>query len=910
MDIYLKHVQEEHQSGHFCRECDKTVTEKDFFPHLWSHKKGPFDCIYCEFGARDGKTIKRHVIDEHPNELPYICVRFVRDLNIEHSAIESMSVFPVVNEETLEPGVVKQIPKDVFVELIDAESKSNQLKISFVQGGVNMDEIDTQVSVIEKTIENLPKKYFFDNDMVCDFCPYKTKIRVNFVRHLQFHKSGNEEDRSSKDPVNRINPIEDGTASPVKSPEKQKKSRMSTVAKKREKGVLTLEDFRKAPKFVQGSSRWICGATDCPYTAINEKIFEIHLETLHADDNEFQCPHCDFLVDRGPIDIDEIFKHYKMHGDQLYKCRQCQFMAPTQELIGKHIHRKHSLSIAEDDVLKVRDKDSEFVETPSPVVIPPKPTKKRRMSVAVEMEVEQEEKVVIPVPVRKRRSSVSTPKTQSHECQYCEYKTGDFEMMRDHVFDKHNFKTQYECGICQAGMLSVRGTKLHFHYKHKSPKEKLSIVSHFISVDTEEGDEDGSTTVSYWRRDSTSKAKTIRGIQCEEDDDDKEEDTDNDEEEEKEDNQEKEDEEGNEVDEEEADTQTDEINKMTELFTKKYNIKLAHGSITFNCELCPDYRVDSLGDIQMHYQNSHPANAFNPKLPSFLTFSCYFCSFKNSSPNLLIQHFTIYHDNLPCLFRVDKLLKCLYCKFTDSAEVIQSHFETAHPKKKLTISTIKCATACGLCDFVYEFQAELRDHFAKAHSSAIVNPPIKYSQPLLRRLSNIKVNKVYKCNECAEILNEYQYRFHNHQSKCIPIEMPYQYLCSICPELFLDVGQAARHMEDHKQEEITCEKCNKVFCGLDVVMVHLTEEHRQVKVYKDQLTKQYTLEVILPNGLILPKTQTVNVLLKADKTIKRKPDTSKEATTTKKAKVDASLKTCFVNLELPAATKPKKCRKS
>lgn len=53
----------------------------------------------------------------------------------------------------------------------------------------------TQSSLVEKTtyspdeIDQLPQRYIFNSDIKCSVCPYRTKVRTNLVRHLQFHSS-------------------------------------------------------------------------------------------------------------------------------------------------------------------------------------------------------------------------------------------------------------------------------------------------------------------------------------------------------------------------------------------------------------------------------------------------------------------------------------------------------------------------------------------------------------------------------------------------------------------------------------------------------------------------------------------------------------------------------------------------
>lgn len=431
MDLYLRHIQEEHQSVYDCQDCGKTVPAKDFFPHLWSHKKGPFDCMYCDFGARDGKTIKRHVINNHPNEHPYICVRFVRDLTIRPNAIESMSVFPVVNEEVVDESIIKMISKEAFDELGQDKDDVCSLKISSVHENYVMDDEDQHNHSIDKLVEDLPKRFRFDEEISCHYCSFKSQVKVHLIRHMQVHKL------ATKDQPTSSLPKSDENSPEIHKKRNYSKQRLSASFVTLMQTEL-LRHIQEAPRFVPLKLRLVCGAKYCRFSTINEKLFKVHLLKTHSDDKiRFKCPHCNFdLTADDSCDMETIFDHYRLHDENLYRCSQCKYFGAARKDIVKHVEQSHSGCDSESEVIKIRCLD-----------------------------------------YRKR---IKTHPDLRFECQYCDLVLCDYDLMQNHVQARHGFKSQFECGWCNKDTISVNGMKLHTHWKH--PGKIGSVIVHFKSI--------------------------------------------------------------------------------------------------------------------------------------------------------------------------------------------------------------------------------------------------------------------------------------------------------------------------------------------------------------------------------------------------------------------------------------------
>lgn len=97
------------------------------------------------------------------------------------------------------------------------------------------------------------------------------------------------------------------------------------------------------PIFVPTTKRYVCGAIGCNYLCLDDSLLKHHLLALHCDENIYYCKHCnkDLCIDKQPINIDIIIKHYKLHDLHLYKCAHCMFVHNLRHRVERHLSERH-----------------------------------------------------------------------------------------------------------------------------------------------------------------------------------------------------------------------------------------------------------------------------------------------------------------------------------------------------------------------------------------------------------------------------------------------------------------------------------------------------------------------------------------------------------------------------------------
>ena len=152
--------------------------------------------------------------------------------------------------------------------------------------------------------------------VVCDF---GTKVRHNLVKHLKLHlraasldvymegdmNTPMEKEEKTKDALNSgtktkhrdddfIVPI----ITPINAPTKEDnlpKGRMTNLLASvddPEHQVLSEEDLKTLPSFVEENRRFACSHHDCSYSTLDEMMLLSHIQALHPDITSYVCPHC------------------------------------------------------------------------------------------------------------------------------------------------------------------------------------------------------------------------------------------------------------------------------------------------------------------------------------------------------------------------------------------------------------------------------------------------------------------------------------------------------------------------------------------------------------------------------------------------------------------------------------------
>lgn len=105
------------------------------------------------------------------------------------------------------------------------------------------------------------------------------------------------------------------------------------------KFCISEKELEHLPEFVPSHSRYACCALGCQYICPEEANLRHHLIALHSSETSFTCVHC--KMNLTPTDTDNLIKHLKLHGLQLFKCYYCAFVHNLKHKVEKHVADNH-----------------------------------------------------------------------------------------------------------------------------------------------------------------------------------------------------------------------------------------------------------------------------------------------------------------------------------------------------------------------------------------------------------------------------------------------------------------------------------------------------------------------------------------------------------------------------------------
>ena len=78
---------------------------------------------------------------------------------------------------------------------------------------------------------------------------------------------------------------------------------------------------------------------DCSYYTIDSTMLVAHIQTLHPDVGEYQCPRC---VGEAPaVAFEDLEFHLRCHADLLFKCPHCPTYHWQKRTAEKHVGDNH-----------------------------------------------------------------------------------------------------------------------------------------------------------------------------------------------------------------------------------------------------------------------------------------------------------------------------------------------------------------------------------------------------------------------------------------------------------------------------------------------------------------------------------------------------------------------------------------
>lgn len=297
----LKHIQS--QIGFKCYHCDlvaKTIASLKY--HIKVHGIHRFFCYFCNYTSAIENDIQKHMQDTHSRT---------------H-----------VNTIPLNPKKVDQ-NKDMFVMCPRGlrQDELNRFGITLIERNKRQ-LTSTKKFYSPDDIESLPRQAIFNTSISCEICDYSTKVRTNMYRHLAGHKG--EKSVPKIDPVNPVPCLDTG---------EKHFDKMINLACSSNDGKTTSNHYDSSA-FVPDVRRFVCNARNCQYQNNSENMLKLHLTTLHPNEQQYKCPHCNLLISQK-MDADKIIFHLRMHDSKIYKCPKCTYVHHIKSCVDKHRDELH-----------------------------------------------------------------------------------------------------------------------------------------------------------------------------------------------------------------------------------------------------------------------------------------------------------------------------------------------------------------------------------------------------------------------------------------------------------------------------------------------------------------------------------------------------------------------------------------
>lgn len=247
----------------------------------------------------------------------------------------------LVNPIALNPKKMDQ-NKDMFVMCPRGLRQDELTKFSIALIDRNKRQLtSTKKYYSPDDMESLPRQAIFNSSISCEVCDYSTKVRTNMYRHLAAHKE--EKSVPKIDPVNPVPCLDSG--------EKHFDKMINLACSSNDGKTTTVQCDSTA--FIPEARRFVCNARNCQYQNISETMLNRHLTTLHPNEEQYKCPHCNLLICQK-MDAAKVTFHLRMHDSKIYKCPKCMFAHHVKSMVEKHKDDAHP-GVSDPVLLIVRD---------------------------------------------------------------------------------------------------------------------------------------------------------------------------------------------------------------------------------------------------------------------------------------------------------------------------------------------------------------------------------------------------------------------------------------------------------------------------------------------------------------------------------------------------------------------------
>ncbi|CAG9791188.1 unnamed protein product [Diatraea saccharalis] len=310
---------------------------------------GSWTCAHCEIPVTNRDALVKHYVKDHMKDK---CLNVCDLCNAR---------FPTVALAKTHLKYVHGITKTMVWKVENAEKEVEWVvgPVNAKPGGVQKRKRSSSGATEPpsklkrfgpRDVDLLPINPILDESVSCSLCEFKTKVRLNMVRHLQLHAEQQPVPQTA--PINPVPHLETNekhfdkmvnlaSSSIVnRAPEKQSRPEGNTTVSV----LIPPEAASRYPRYVPDRQRHTCGAKGCSYISVDEAMLRCHWETLHSGSNDFHCVHCppyQHLDTSKPLTAARIIAHLKMHDATLYACSSCAYYHYKKQVLDKHLSEVH-----------------------------------------------------------------------------------------------------------------------------------------------------------------------------------------------------------------------------------------------------------------------------------------------------------------------------------------------------------------------------------------------------------------------------------------------------------------------------------------------------------------------------------------------------------------------------------------
>lgn len=292
--------------------------------------------------------------------------------------------------------------------------------------------------------------------------------------------------------------------------------------------------------------------------------------------------------------------------------------------------------------------------------------------------------------------------------------------------------------------------------------------------------------------------------------------------------------------------------------------------------------------VKKHFQEQHPEESLvvfddtvidpekRKRFDYFVKYGCGYCAKKFALMDDVIEHWCNTHmengeREKPLMFKLFKLVRCVYCDKLSTYDEIKEHCAATHPGQLFACIDHQNVFKCGECPHILETHdsADLLKHFKIYHSVSKVEDPCDYiDDEFLHRMLE-QNNSRYTCNHChLEYDSRYEYECHiavcefaglPSSFKTTPKSVAIQFNCCGCEASFNSEYAIADHIRTHLTQ-YSCSFCKREFKELQRLDQHQVEFHnvthdaainlKDLSQHRLFFTK---IRMLFPNGLLLSK---------------------------------------------------------